>query len=318
MANVETLTDSLNKITVANQQNINDIVSNILVVTQELKRQTPSIAHSLDNVTGNIDDIVGGGKEDISDTIKNLRAVTAKLETTVDNMNDITGQIKKGDGTIGKLVYDNSTVDNINNTLTSLQSSLGKLDKLRVDLSFHGERLFDTNENQGFFRLKLTPNEKRYYLLGLETHPDGRTETTDTHKKRDYTSGGTDFEYYQTEDETKDDLTFTAMYAHRFFDDLYFRIGLEESEFGVGVDYFPFETKNFELNLDVYDFPDKDEDRDAKVKAMAKYKFFENFFITGGVADIANDDTRSVFIGGGVEFNDDDLKYLLGSVPMPK
>ncbi len=106
------------------------------------------------------------------------------------------------------------------------------------------------------------------------------------------------------------------MYAHRFFDNFYFRIGLLESDFGVGADLFPIKkNRNLELKLDVYDFPDKDEDRNAAVKAYAKYKFLENFFVTGGVDDIANSGTRTLFLGGGVEFNDDDLKYLLGSVP---
>ncbi|MCD8491159.1 MAG: hypothetical protein LRY51_04270 [Geovibrio sp.] len=106
------------------------------------------------------------------------------------------------------------------------------------------------------------------------------------------------------------------MYAHRFFENFYFRIGLMESDFGVGADIYPIpKNKNFEIKLDVYDFPDKDEDRNANVKAYAKYKFLENFFVTGGVENIANSDTRTLFLGGGVEFNDDDLKYLLGSVP---
>jgi len=321
MRNVESLTGSLNNLAVSNQQNMNDIIANIRLITEDLRMQTPAIAENLRNVTGDIDDIVGGNKTDINDTIKNLRAVTAKLETTVDNMNDITGQIKSGEGTVGKLIYDNNTIDNVNETLTSLKNTVGKLDKMQVYLSFEGQHNFEESENKGYFRLKLVPNEKRYYLLGLESHPNGR-DTTEKFTQKIYNGGnpaGGDGYWVDVEGEktvNKDELTFTAMYAHRFFDNFYFRIGLMESEFGVGADFYPIsKNKNFELKLDVYDFPDEDEDRNVNVKAYARYKFFENFFITGGVDNIANSDTRTLFLGGGVEFKDDDLKYLLGSIP---
>lgn len=317
MRNVESLTGSLNSIAVGNQQNMNEIIANIRLITEDLRMQTPIIAENLKNVTGDIDDIVGGNKSDINDTIKSLRTVTAKLETTVDNMNDITGQIKSGEGTVGKLIYDNKTIDNMNETLTSLKNTMGKLDKMKVYLSFEGQHNFEESENKGAFRLRLVPSDKRYYLLGLETHPNGRDSTTKVSRK--YTQPGYgehSQDYAYTETVNKDELTFTAMYAHRFFENFYFRIGLMESDFGVGADIYPIpKNKNFEIKLDVYDFPDKDEDRNANVKAYAKYKFLENFFVTGGVENIANSDTRTLFLGGGVEFNDDDLKYLLGSIP---
>lgn len=299
MRNVESLTASLNSITVGNQQNVNEIIA------------------SLRDITGNVDDIVSGNKTEISESIQGLHSVMAKLETTMDNMNDITGQIKSGEGTVGKLIYDNETVGNVNDTLKSLKTTLGKLDDLQVYLKFGAEHQFRESENKGYFRLKIVPNERRYYLLGLENHPNGR-DTTRT-VTRDYITPGAgdheqSFKYKETVN--KDDLTFTAMYAHRFFDNLYLRVGLIESEAGAGIDFFPLrEHKELELKLDVYDFPDKDEDRNANVKAYVQYKFLENFFVTGGVDNIANSDKRTFFLGGGVEFNDNDLKYLLGSMP---
>lgn len=298
MKNIESLTSSLNTMAVGNQSNVNEIVANLRSITE------------------NIDQIVGGGKEDIEGTIVDLRSAVAKMDTTLENMDNITGQIRSGEGTMGKLIYDNSTIDNVNDTLTGLKKSLNKLDDLQVYLEFEAQRMFREDENKGYFRLQIVPNDNRYYLLGVETHPDGRDTTRKV--KRTYTQPGAGDhaqDYAYTETVSKDDLTFTAMYAHRFLDDLYFRIGLMESDFGFGFDYYPFKTRSFEVKLDVYDFPDKDEDREVNVKAYAKYRFLNNFFVTGGVDNIANSDTRSIFLGAGVEFRDDDLKYLLGSIP---
>ncbi|WP_022850024.1 MlaD family protein [Limisalsivibrio acetivorans] len=318
--NVEELTAALNTMTQANQQNVNRIIENIRVATEDIRRQTPMITSDIASASSDVKDIVGSNKEDIGETVRNLKTVTAKLETTVDNMNDITGKVKSGEGTVGQLIYDNKTADNVNNTLTSLQSSLNKLEQLQVYLSFEAERLIDEEASKGHMRVRIVPNEKRYYLLGVDSMPDGRTETTRTYYKEDHTgaSTGGDIEYYAIEEETKpDSLKFTAQYAHRFTDDFYFRVGLMESDFGVGADYYPLKNRNLVLNLDAYDFPGKNDDYETHVTATARYRFHENFFVKGGYDDMLNEETRTFFIGGGVEFRDDDLKYLMGSVPVP-
>ncbi len=100
----------------------------------------------------------------------------------------------------------------------------------------------------------------------------------------------------------------------------FFRVGLLESEAGLGMDYLPLDGEkehDLTLSFDAYDFPDSDESRKVHTKAGIKYKFFKNLFVTGGYDDILNSETDSWFVGAGVEFRDDDLKYLLGKTPMP-
>ncbi len=238
-------------------------------------------------------------------------------------MNGITGKINDGKGTIGKLVNEEETVDNINEALSSVKNTLGKLDQLRVDLAFSAERFGETDKNKGHVRLRLTPGEKRYYLLGLSSHPDGITEKTNTTIIRDYStaSAETDFSYTEKKEEQKPGaMTWTLQYAHRFYDDFFFRVGLLESEAGLGMDYLPLDGEkehDLTLSFDAYDFPDSDESRKVHTKAGIKYKFFKNLFVTGGYDDILNSETDSWFVGAGVEFRDDDLKYLLGKTPMP-
>jgi len=54
------------------------------------------------------------------------------------------------------------------------------------------------------------------------------------------------------------------------------------------------------------------------LKVFGNYDIVKNFFITGGVDDILNDkdDFRTFFFGFGIKFNDDDLKTVLGTVPI--
>lgn len=340
VGNMETLTSKLSEITVANQNNINDIVANINSITKDLKAQTPlisenlrvvteslkqdgpTIASNVRNITTDFDDVMTSQKENLKKAIENIANVTGKLEQTVDNLNDITGKVTKGEGTIGRLVNDEDTVDNLNGALTGLKDTLGQINKFKVDLAFSAEKYGETENNKGSVNVKITPGEKRYYLLGLTSDQGGTTKTTNTSVNRDYFTGTTsDFSYYEEKEETNPDaLLWTLQYAHRFWDDFFFRVGLYESDAGIGFDYMPFKGDNEDklvFKVDAYDFPDKDEEREAHMKAGLKYKFYKNLFVTGGYDDFLNSDTDSWFVGAGVEFRDDDLKYLLGSTPLP-
>ncbi|WP_303850486.1 MlaD family protein [Seleniivibrio woodruffii] len=324
MYNVDELTRQLSDITTANASNINQIIANINSITRDMKAETPAITKNLTSITGDVNDIIGGNKEDINSTIKNMSTVTAKLEKTVDNLNDITGKISEGKGTIGKLVNDEQTVDNLNGALVGLKDTLGKLNEFKVDLAFFAERYGETDESKGHATVKITPSKERYYLLGLSSHPDGvekKTITNETATYDYYTPGSSEGPYQKTVTSSKrspGSMTFTAMYANRFWDNYFFRVGLKESEAGVGLDYHPLKDEDkLVLSADLFDFPDKDEDKKAHAKATAKYVFYKNLFMQAGYDNFLNKDDKSWFVGGGVQFRDDDLKYLLGKVPMP-
>jgi len=77
----------------------------------------------------------------------------------------------------------------------------------------------------------------------------------------------------------------------------------------VGADYHLFRDR-VKLSLDAWDF---NREPTPRLKASASYDFFKHLFLVGGGDDLANKDRRSVFVGGGIKFEDDDLKYLLTS-----
>lgn len=317
--NVDVLTRQLANITTGNAESVNQIVANINALTKELRNQTPAIASNLKGITGDVNDIVSGNKDNINNTLKNMNTLTTKLEKTVDNMNDITGKINEGKGSIGKLVNDEKTVDNLNGALAGLKDTLGKLNEFKVDLAFQAERYGETKESKGHFSMKITPSDKRYYLLGISSNPDGVEKKTVTTVNRDYSTGGVDYSYDETKSERNPGaMTYTLMYAHRFWNDFHFKVGLKESTAGVGLDYHPLKDEDkLVLSADLYDFPDKDETNKAHVKTAAKYNIHKNIFVNGGYDNFLNKDDKSYFIGAGVQFRDDDLKYLLGKVPVP-
>jgi len=111
----------------------------------------------------------------------------------------------------------------------------------------------------------------------------------------------------------RDRLKFNAQIAKRY-QDLVFRGGIIESSGGVGLDYYLFDDR-LKLTLEAFDF---DIDRRAHLKAGVDFSFFKYLYLTAGYDDFISDEgMSSFFVGGGLVFTDDDIKYLLTSAPVP-
>jgi hypothetical protein len=83
----------------------------------------------------------------------------------------------------------------------------------------------------------------------------------------------------------------------------------------VGLDYHLMKDR-LTIGVDAFDFARKDQQPHLKV--FGNYDIVKNLFITGGVDDILNDEKnfRTLFFGFGIKFEDEDLKTVLGAVPI--
>lgn len=316
--NVEVLTGSMKNITVDNQQNINDLIANLRDVSEVLKMQTPQIAGKVNNIAGNVDELINDSKSDLRETVANMKNVTSKLDETVNNINDITGKISRGEGSIGKLINDNETVDNLNEALSGIKKMFTQLDEMKLYLRFSGEYLGDTGVTKAHFHVKIKPRKGKYYLVGVDTSSIGRLERTTTTYNRDYSSGGTDYSYTATKEERKpDELSFTLQYAQRFYNNFDVRFGLMESRLGLGVDYMPFENEKLSFTLEAYDFKSNSDDDETHLKAQVQYNITDHIYVNMGYDNPLNSDSKSHFYGVGLIFLDEDLKLLIGNIPMP-
>ena len=67
--------------------------------------------------------------------------------------------------------------------------------------------------------------------------------------------------------------------------------------------------------MDVWD---TDRDVNPQVRLASSFRFMEFFHIDFGAEDLINDERDpSIFIGLGLSFVDDDLKYILAKSPIP-
>jgi len=274
--NFRDTSDSIKTLTLRNQENITQLIDNLKDVSVVFKERTPNLAEQMDNVTADINEIMGSSKE-------NIKATITQLEKSVTNIESITAKLDKGSGTFGGLINDNETLKNLNETLVSAKNMLGKIDDFKFYLSFSGESLVDTGETKGYFTLKIQPRKHKYYLLGIASDPYGKEKIKHTHYSANYEGeppayiGTQNVNYTSTEANWEENsITFIAQYAQRFFDVVDLRIGIMESEFGVGADYYPFRHEKLQFSFDAFDFADDQSDRDVHLKAKFQYYLTKN------------------------------------------
>jgi phospholipid/cholesterol/gamma-HCH transport system substrate-binding protein len=101
----------------------------------------------------------------------------------------------------------------------------------------------------------------------------------------------------------KNKLKFTALFAKNFYD-FTIKGGLIESSGGFGLDYFLLD-RNLRFSVEAFNFIQLD------IRAFARYNFMKNFYITGGVEDLLNQQKEfTTFLGAGLFITNDDLKVL--------
>lgn len=294
--NTRDLTESLNKVVRQNDEKFSQMISSLRDASIQMEKTFASLSE--------ITDGINKGKGTIGRLVKDDSTID-KLNKTLASLQEISDKINKGKGTIGKLIHDEETVDNLNETLSGINRYVTKAEQFRTFLSYRGEYLFDKSDAKSYLELKIQPKEDKFYILGLVTDPRGRRTVRDT------TTGGTTT---RTEEWEKNELLFNVEIAKRW-KDLVLRGGLLESTGGVGIDYFAF-NDDLKFTFEAFDF---DTDRDPHLKTFAEYRLFKHLYLSAGWDDFLSDEgNESTFVGISIRFEDEDLKYLLTSAPIPK
>jgi phospholipid/cholesterol/gamma-HCH transport system substrate-binding protein len=312
VANIRDLTRNLNETVKQNQANIEKAIANIKDFSGFLKDELPKLfkedlprlLDTLNRVAAKLEKGEGTLGKLLTD-----EGVYNKLDAALGSLKGISEKLEKGEGTIGKLLTDDKAYESLTSTLQGLGGAVSRIEKLKVFVGFRNEyELADRQDdeahgNKGYFSLQLKPREDKYYLVEIVDDPRGRVRRTVT---TDQVTGVTSDVL-----EIERQLKFSALFAKRF-GDLDLRIGLMENTFGLGADYL-FLNDAVRLSLDAWDFNSDDPlNPQARLKATARYDPFKYVFLQAGYDNFLNEEIDTGFVGGGLRFEDDDLKYLLG------
>nr|MDP9120473.1 hypothetical protein [Acidobacteriota bacterium] len=300
-------------------------VRNFDAVSASLARELPHLSAEMQRALDQVSTVVSENRGDVSASMENIRRITTNLQGSVDNLNKITGQIAGGKGTIGKLVNSEeayngvvSTLDSIKGGVETLSGTIGAASKFKIDVNLEGYYLSHPESSFGYkshstFGLMIDPQDgKRLYRAGFVSVPNGiltQQSQRYTVTNPDGTTSATTIETLQRQNR----YTFDALFGYRAPYDVRVWGGLIESRAGVAVDYpFTLRDRAATLSFQAFDFAREDNKR-AHLRLTGTWQLHPNIYVVTGYDDFIQ--KGSPFIGAGIRWHDDNLKYLLTALP---
>jgi phospholipid/cholesterol/gamma-HCH transport system substrate-binding protein len=235
---------------------------------------------------------------------------SSSLEKTLQNLEQATNRLEKGEGTLGRLSKDEKLINQVEDVAENVGDMLGGLNRLQTIVSLRSDYQFRSQTVKSFVELRLQPREDKYYSFEIVNDPRGltRIEQIDV----DTTNPNDPPHYREVRTVTSNTFRFSLQFAQRL-GPLVGRFGIKESTGGVGLDLLLLDDY-FELTQDLFGFGEVVQPR---WRVGLGYAFLSRLWLLGGVDDIFSPDRREYFVGLQLRFNDQDLKNLLPFAPSP-
>lgn len=307
---------------------LNEIADDVSQMTHSVKslfadedgQEAPirQIMYNLRDFSADLKNFSGQNRDNLNHIVVNLAALTdqmrilvsnnrANIDDTLSHVESIARKIDEGQGTLGKLINDDSTINNLNEAVENLNETLGSYKRWQLDVGYHLEYLGTNSDFKSYIHFALRPRPDRAFMvdLVLDSDPPPIRETVIT----DVTTGGTTTTVTTNRQSIKrDKLLISAQFAQKYRS-FTFRGGIIESTAGIGIDWT---KKFFTASFEAFDF-NLDNARRPHLKAYGTINVTKNIFLMSGVDDPLNaNKPADWFIGAGLRFVDNDVRSLVG------
>ncbi|MBI3598218.1 MAG: hypothetical protein HY201_02010 [Nitrospirae bacterium] len=324
--------------------------------TKEGEQSMKDIVDQVRSLTKGIDDFVRSNQESMGNSISNLESFSEFLnqegQTLLKGLTKITKQIESGEGTVGKLIYDQGAYDKLSGTLDDLGGSLksvqsitkkveqgeGTIGKLFADEKAYNNlntalegvsntlgRIQRFKTNVGFrneYQLEESES-KGYFSLTLSPRQDKYylvELVDDPVGKVALTTNLTTKDGVPstvTDLQTTRKLKFSAQFGKRL-PSFGLRIGLMENAFGIGGDLYS-QDDHLKFSVDAWDFNSDDPlSKKPHLKVSAQYELLRYIQFGVGYDQILNSERDTLFVGAGLRFDDEDIQYLIGGLALSR
>jgi phospholipid/cholesterol/gamma-HCH transport system substrate-binding protein len=299
--NIESMTSEASTILAENRQDVRAAIANFRELSASLKDVVnPENRERIDRILAKFDDSM----TEVRGASENIRLISERIE--------------KGQGTIGRLVNDDKTLEELEGAVKEIRQVLAPVSKLQVAVDTHAELRTD-DSSQTYFNVRLLTRPDSYYMVGFTDYNERIVDTTTETIDSDPTGDNSTRIRERVKDERA--LRFNLQVAKRW-GWIGARLGLFESTGGLASDMYFFKDR-LRLSLEAFDFVEKGNEtrRIAHLKTYASVLFFDHLVAVAGWDDITRrqdpltgkrDSKPNVFFGAGLSFNDQDLKAFFG------
>lgn len=320
VGNLEATSADIRQLVAANRGQVDSMLANFEQFSRTLATELPKLTAQMQKTLEQVEGVVAENRGDLRGTMENVKQATANIQTSIDNLNAISTQIKSGEGTLGKLIYDSEAHDSLVSTLKaveggvgSLTDTIGRMQKIELQLALEAASYPDVDDSGAGIDLRLSSsNPNRFYRFGGSSNPGGKLSTETRTITTTFPDGHVETTVV-SEEKQEDKFTLNAQVGWKYRD-FELRAGLFESSGGAAIDYDGLLGQKLIVSLEAFDFSRPNE-LDPHVRFTARYLLSPSVYLLGGYDDPLVSDRESVFFGAGVRWKDDDLKYLIGSVP---
>jgi len=205
-------------------------MANVKDFSRTLRSDGGELVVRLNELVASLNNVVTENRDNLKVTMENVRVASKKAEQALTSIENVTQKIERGEGTIGKLVNDDSMYNNIDTAAKGLSDYVSRVDRLKTTLAFRSEYMFP--EAKSYATLEIKPRPDQYYILEVTNDPFGKY-----HRTVELTPGG-----QVVSESYSDSYEFTLLFAKRW-GNFAARLGLIESSGGAGVDYFAFNDR---------------------------------------------------------------------------
>ena len=304
--NIRVLTAEFRSMSQENHAAINNTMANVENITGEMRTRLPQIAKQFESLGKNLNDMVDQNKPELKGLMGDVRKLAQGFQATSENIRSITDKMNKGEGTIGKLLNDDSTVVKLNAAVDNVNEMLGGMKNMELRLDMGGAQWSRRSDSQIGLGIEIAPSKDYWYSVGISSSPDGKISES-TRIATGPTGTTEKFKTY-TADQV---FTLSAEFVKRLGDHFVLHAGIIEGKGGAGAE-LRFMDDRLRFGALAYDFSKRDEKPNPRYRATTSYQFWKGLYVQAGGQDLGNKELRSFFAGGGIRWKDNDLKKLVG------
>lgn len=288
ITNINDMAESLKRMSTGNEDKINQIIADIEQLSSQLAYETDR-----------------SQKDSFANDLTKVGPILDKVDSAMGDLKIIMADMREGKGTVGKLLRDEAVVDQVSQTLSSVNRLVNRINNIEADIAI----ATGANTRLGSdtrFDIDIFPAPERFFRLGVVTNDFGPQVERETST---YTSQNGGPEIERTERKIRKDAFKFNLQIGRRIQRFGLRAGLIESTGGVGIDYF-FPDWGIRTGTELFDYQ---KDAGPNLRLFGEVKIWNVMFARVAGEDLlSKTGKQSATLSVGLRFNDQDLAALIG------
>jgi phospholipid/cholesterol/gamma-HCH transport system substrate-binding protein len=328
-------------------QSINTIANNTNNLIQKndvaLTSLIHDFSHTIKEVKDKLPSMIGSLKEGVDNFSDSFASASVTFKEIIGPLENVSKKLNSTEGVIGSLINDNTLATDLKGTVKSVKKYFTYADRISLNVDTHVESMqapgndLDFKDAKGFMNFVIRPSDDMSYIIGVTSAYAGVVKRTRTdtmwmdQAKHPIVPDLIDLpnwaklQYAPVREEYVRDysaLTYNIQFAKEI-GRLQLRTGLFESTFGLGIDYdvpLLYDVQ-WISSFEIYRF---DEFMSQTLGGrmvfdidLPHFKWFNRIFVNDscyfvfGADDFISKFNRNFFVGMGLAFEQNDLKYVL-------